>query len=355
MSRPRILTHQDYTVGWICALPNPELAAALFMLDGEEHPRLLRKQADTNNYTLGNIGPHNVVIACLPQGEYGISSAANVASQMRHSFPNIQFGLMVGIAGGVPDLPKVDIRLGDVVVSKPGILNGGIVQYDFGKAMDGVFEPTGWLNAPPTILRTAISTLEAREDIWGNEFVQYLSAFEGHEDSKFANPGLENDQLYDAIDLTKVVPRTDRAKGPVVHYGTIASGSSLIKDGKTRDKLREKHRILCFEMESAGLMNNFPCAVIRGICDYADSDKNKQWQPYAAATAAAYAKHLLSYIDPIETEKGQPQQLSNLYAQRISLLFAIFVNCIFKWCNYAATFKGCGYAKRYDSLVLYID
>ncbi|KAH6665145.1 hypothetical protein B0J14DRAFT_235791 [Halenospora varia] len=117
------LAHHDYTVGWICALPNPELVAALFMLD-IEHPRLPRKQADTNNYTLGQIGQHNVAIACLPQGEYGLSSATNVASQMRMSFPNIQFGLMVGIAGGVPSLPDHDIRLGDVVVSKPGIGNG---------------------------------------------------------------------------------------------------------------------------------------------------------------------------------------------------------------------------------------
>ena len=135
MSHPRILTHQDYAVGWICALPYPEQAAALFMLD-TEHPRLPRNQADTNNYTLGSIGLHNVVMACLPQGEYGISSAANVASQMKHSFPNIQFGLMVGIAGGVPNLPEIDIRLGDVVVSKPSIRNGGVVQYDFGKAIN---------------------------------------------------------------------------------------------------------------------------------------------------------------------------------------------------------------------------
>jgi hypothetical protein len=135
----------------------------LFMLDSE-HPRLPRKQADTNNYTLGNIGLHNVVIACLPQGEYGISSAANVASQMKHSFLNIQFGLIVGIAGGVPNLLEIDIRLSNVVVSKPGIRNRGVVQYDFGKAIDNdVFEQTGWLDAPLIILRTAIGTLEACE------------------------------------------------------------------------------------------------------------------------------------------------------------------------------------------------
>lgn len=58
--------------------------------------------------------------------------------------------------------------------------------------------------------------------------------------------------------------------------------------------------VLCFEMEAAGFMNNFPCLVIRGICDYADSHKTKQWQPYAAATAASYAKELLSTIPAAE-------------------------------------------------------
>jgi hypothetical protein len=41
---------------------------------------------------------------------------------------------------------------------------------------------------------------------------------------------------------------------------------------------------------TAGLMDSFPCLVIRGICDYADSHKNDGWQNYAAAVAATYAK-----------------------------------------------------------------
>jgi nucleoside phosphorylase len=69
-----------------------------------------------------------------------------------------------------------------------------------------------------------------------------------------------------------------------------------MKDGRKRDHLAQQVGILCFEMEAAGLMDNFPCLVIRGICDYADSHKHKEWQPYAAATAAAYAKELLSII-----------------------------------------------------------
>ena len=84
---------------------------------------------------------------------------------------------------------------------------------------------------------------------------------------------------------------------PEIHYGTIASGNQVMRHGKTRERLRRESDILCFEMEAAGLMNNFPCLVIRGICDYADSHKNKRWQEYAALTAAAYAKELL-YVMP---------------------------------------------------------
>jgi nucleoside phosphorylase len=87
----------------------------------------------------------------------------------------------------------------------------------------------------------------------------------------------------------------------VIYYGTIASGNQVIKDGVTRDRLSlELGGVLCYEMEAAGLMNHFPCLVIRGICDYADSHKNKGWQPYAAATAAACAKEVLSVIPAAE-------------------------------------------------------
>jgi ankyrin repeat domain-containing protein 50 len=69
-----------------------------------------------------------------------------------------------------------------------------------------------------------------------------------------------------------------------------------MRHGATREKFRKEKGILCFEMEAAGLMDNFPCLIIRGICDYSDTHKNKRWQPYAAATAAAYAKELLELI-----------------------------------------------------------
>ncbi|KAL2822250.1 nucleoside phosphorylase domain-containing protein [Aspergillus cavernicola] len=86
-----------------------------------------------------------------------------------------------------------------------------------------------------------------------------------------------------------------------VHYGLIASGNQVMKHATSRARIAKKYNILCFEVEAAGLMNQFPCLVIRGICDYADSHKNKERQCYAAATAAAYAKELLGTIQNSDT------------------------------------------------------
>ena len=93
-------SNQDYTVGWICALPT-EMAAACGMLD-ERHSPLPSHPHDDNNYTFGRIGDHNVVITCLPAGVTGTVSATRVASQMLSTFKWLRFGLLVGVGGGVP-------------------------------------------------------------------------------------------------------------------------------------------------------------------------------------------------------------------------------------------------------------
>lgn len=142
MIAANMLSHEDYTVGWICALPL-EMTAAKTMLD-ESHPKLSQPSTDPNTYTLGKVCGHSVVIACLPSGVYGTTSAATVVAHMVSTFPRIQFGLMVGIGGGVP--VNIDIRLGDVVVSQPTGSYSGVVQYDYGKTVSGGFQQTGMLN-----------------------------------------------------------------------------------------------------------------------------------------------------------------------------------------------------------------
>ena len=314
------MKHKDYTVGWICALPT-ELAAAVAMLD-ERYNSPSQPSYDNNNYTLGRVGPHNVAIACLPTGVTGTTSATTVATQIRSTFTSLRFGLMVGIGGGVPSSEN-DIRLGDIVVSKPTGTSGGVIQYDFGKTVQqGHFEQTGSLNRPPDMLLNAISSLQARHKMEEAEYSRYLFEMQSkypklQKSSKY--PGVQQDQLFEPdydhqagaatcikCEVDRLVSRSDRDDEiPVVHYGTIASGNQVMRDGVTRERLRKELDVLCFEMEAAGLMDNFPCLVIRGVCDYADSHKNKQWQPYAAATAAAYAKELLCIMPGHEIAEMQ--------------------------------------------------
>jgi nucleoside phosphorylase len=309
MAERRLCAAEDYTVGWITALPI-ELAAAAEMLD-EEHQDLPQDPDDANLYTLGHIGEHNIVIACLPAGQPGTNSAAGVAMRMKSKFKSIRFGLMIGIGGGVPSV-EADIRLGDVVVSQPHMDLGGVVQYDIGKSTLSGFVRTGSLNTPPALLLNALAKIRAIHLRRKSSLLSYLSAF--NHLSEFACDNAGPDVLFESTyshiggpacemcSRDRLVERTSRERQRiVVHYGTIASGNQVIRDGVTRDRLSsELGGVLCFEMEAAGLMNSFPCLVIRGICDYADSHKNKRWQPYAAATAAAFAKEILSVVPATE-------------------------------------------------------
>jgi nucleoside phosphorylase len=309
---------EEYQVGWVCALPK-ELTAARAMLDEDHEEFRSQVTHDNNSYVLGRIYGHNVVIACLPAGVYGTVSAATVANNMLRTFTGIRFGLMVGIGGGIPNLSAgVDIRLGDIVVSQPDRTYGGVVQYDFGKNLgDGIFERKGFLRPPPTVLLTALANLQSRHHMYGNQIsntlavilqriprlakvgyvypgpgkdVLYCNNVEGHEESNLCT------QCQNGIIKRK--PRDDQ--NPEVHYGVIVSGNTLIKNVVERDRLGREIRAKCIEMEAAGLMTDFPCIVVRGICDYADAHKNDMWQEYAAITAAAFTKELLSVVKPVE-------------------------------------------------------
>src|SRR5947207_163856 len=195
----RTLTHQDYKVGWVCAL-YMELSAAMAMLD-ERHGVLPQDPDDDNSYVLGHIGQHNIVIASLPDGETGTNAAAHVATQMRRSYKEIRFGLMVGIAGGVPNLEiGRDIRLGDIVVSRPTHQHGGVLQYDYGTTKPDSFNRKGFLNAPPQVLRTAITTLRAEHySLDGNRISDYLSPTKNPNlPPKFRYPTAARDDLFKA-------------------------------------------------------------------------------------------------------------------------------------------------------------
>jgi nucleoside phosphorylase len=274
------LTHfrQSYMAGVICAL-NVEMAAMVATLD-EEHDRMDNLAGDDNVYILGRIGAHNVVLACLPMGMMGKVSAAVVARDMMRSFP-IKVGLIVGIGGGVWS-ERVDIRLGDIVVSRPGGIHGGVVQWDYGKMeRDGSFRITSTLNKPPRPLLNAMQVLKVRHMLRGSEVSAHLVTMFAkcpQLADAFGHQGQELDELYEAdcihaagdtcdgCDQSRIVQIRPRRKDnrPQIHYGIIASGDQVVKDGVARDRIARQEGILCFEMEAAGLMDTFPCVVIRG-------------------------------------------------------------------------------------------
>ena len=161
----------DYTVGWICAITTEFVAArAFFDVEHDSDSACSVSPQDNNSYALGQIGGHNVVMAVLPDGEYGTAVAATVARDMLHSFPNIRVGLMVGIGGGAASA-KYDIRLGDIVVSSTNSSGrAAVFQYDFGKTIQNQsFQVTRNLDQPPPVLRTAVSALKATYELKGSQ------------------------------------------------------------------------------------------------------------------------------------------------------------------------------------------
>jgi nucleoside phosphorylase len=306
----RTLSREQYTIGIVCAL-SVEQAAVVAMLD-EEHGRVQKAASDENVYTFGRAGEHNVVVACLPAGMPGRVSATVAAQDMMRSFP-IKAGFMVGVSGGVWS-ESMDIRLGDVVVSKPDGKHGGVVQWDYGKMeRDGTFWRIGTLNKPPRPLLNALQSLRALHWRKGNQLHQSLKGLLSNNPymaEEYRHPGAPYDERFEAnyehgggdtcsmcdrSHLCDRQPRTDDE--PKIHYGNIASSDQAMECGRARDRIAGEEGILCFEMEAAGLMDTFPCLVIRGVCNYADSHKNERWQPYAAAMAACYAKELLAQVE----------------------------------------------------------
>ena len=215
------------------------------------------------------------------------------------------------------------------VVSAPRNGHGGIFQYDFGKTIqDKKFQTVGFLNQPPELLRAAVADIKAEYELEGHQLDTAIDAALNQRPrlrQNYQRPSDESDRLFqsklahpdidsanceiDCYDgpssLVQRRPRNSLEDNPAIHYGTIASANQLMKDASVRDRLAAEEHILCFELEAAGLMNRFPCLVVRGICDYADSHKNRQWQGYAAMAAAAYAKDLLRRIplNKVEAER----------------------------------------------------
>ncbi|KAK4644806.1 hypothetical protein QC761_308170 [Podospora bellae-mahoneyi] len=318
----------DFSIAIICALPSEATAvdAVFDVYWDDEGPPYDKVAGDPNAYTTGAIGRHNVVLAHMPG--IGKVGSALVASNCRHSFPNIKLALVVGVCGGVPFSSTHDVSteiiLGDVIISD------GIIQYDLGRQYDDHFEiKAGLLDTlarPSLEVRSFLSQLKVprqrkmlEEEM--AKIMSVLSVLPAQSGLSTQYPGAAKDKLYKATyshirekELCETCGCDDElvtrerlgheTPHPMVHLGIMASGDNVVKSAPYRDKivaeskLKLEANIIGFEMEGAGVWDTFPCIVIKAVCDYADSHKAKGWQPYAAATAAACMKAFLKKWTP---------------------------------------------------------
>ncbi|KAH6851131.1 nucleoside phosphorylase domain-containing protein [Chaetomium sp. MPI-CAGE-AT-0009] len=310
-----------YNVAWIAPL-EIEAQAALHMFDNI-HPGSFRTgQGDDYLFHAGDVCGHNVVLATLPVGqEYGTGSAAALASQVKKCFPHLWFGLLVGVAAGLPKLtcsPPRDIRLGDVLVALPEGDTAAVVAYELGKETGTgslqLLRAGHVLATTETIVRAAIGKIKVDYPNETRRFLPYYQNMKekGHVTGTFADPGQDKDVLYG--DDKQPVPRERRPESgrTRVWYGPIGSGAKPMRDAQKRDELRDMYNLIGLETEAAGTMNHIRAGVIRGVCYYGDERKNEEWQPYAAAMAAAYAKAILREIfipprkNPVMTALAEP-------------------------------------------------
>ncbi|KAL2812237.1 nucleoside phosphorylase domain-containing protein [Aspergillus cavernicola] len=340
----RPTSRDGFGIAIICALTlEAEAVEALFDETYDRLSESYKKQpGDTNAYFTGRIGNHNVVLCCMPR--MGKGNAASVAASLKISYRRIQITLVVGICGGAPCTPdKEEIFLGDVIISD------AVIEYDFGRQYRHGFErKTGvkdTLGRPNQEIQSLLKGLElqqSRRDL-DTKMLQHLQVLQESQ-PRWRQPSSAGDVLYEASyqhrhyspssarpclcldDMSDEVCPTaldtscillscaeDRIRrrryctemcNPTIQIGTVASADTVMKSGEHRDHLVKSESVIGFEMEGAGVWNNISCIIIKGVCDYADSHKNKAWQPYAAATGAATAKALLEYWEPNVIEEA---------------------------------------------------
>jgi nucleoside phosphorylase len=339
--RPR--TRDDFAIAIICALLlEAEAVEALFDKTYDRLGKYYGKQrGDANAYINGRIGKHDVVLCYMPG--IGKGSAASVASSLLVSYQGVRLALVVGVCGGAPPPPKYEeIFLGDVIISDL------VIEYDFGRQYPGGFQrKTGTkdtLGRPGREIRALLNGLRAENACreLQDQTQQYLHTLQ-QTGTKWCHPGVD-DILFKACYLHKHYRDAspagcscfgcDFSTGQIceealekdcneldcdqgqqvrcreildatqtsIYIGPVASADMVMKSGQYRDEIVRREKVIGFEMEGAGVWDNIPCIIVKGVCNYADSHKSKLWQAYAAATGASAAKAFLEYWMPASHE-----------------------------------------------------
>ncbi|KAL7945780.1 nucleoside phosphorylase domain-containing protein [Trichoderma barbatum] len=352
-------SRDHFHIAIICALPREVDAVTLLFdqfWDDDGSDPFGRANGDNNSYITGRIGKHNVVLAMLPG--MGTNNAAATTASLRSSYNNLKLALLVGICGGVPRIGEDDVVLGDVVLSKV------VIQYDFGRQYPGGFavrdtveDTLGRANKDIRGMLAVFETEHVKDQLL-TKSAGYLKQLQGaakrkRRRAKYQNPGAVEDRLFsnDYVHRHRLVScdacnnpgsgvicelaaeascadlGCDEAQlvkrdaffaddgGFNIFIGRIGSGNTVMKSGQDRDRIASEYNLIAFEMEGAGAWEEVPCLVVKGVCDYADSHKNKLWQDFAAATAACVSKAILDRYSVTDVAQAPALAQSNGQSQ----------------------------------------
>ncbi|KAF2691768.1 purine and uridine phosphorylase [Lentithecium fluviatile CBS 122367] len=357
-NRDRPSRREGFQIAIICALPLEYDAVSLLFdqfwdEDGEQYGRA---PGDTNTYTTGRIGKYDVVLALLPN--MGKAATAGAAASVRSSYSGLKLAFLVGLCGGVPGAGADEALLGDVVISKT------VVQHDLGRQFPNAFVTKNTVNdnpgRPNKDIRGLIASFETelgRERLQqkASEYLKDLQSAAAHKRRRcnYRYPGAAEDKLFAPAyrhrhrapqscavcdgetddfceeaakascaelncDEDQLVARerlgTDGMQYPEIFIGHMASGDTVMKSGEHRDRIAQLQNVIAFEMEGAGAWDEVPCIIVKGICDYADSHKNKLWQAFAAATAASVMKAVLGRYARTDSPGPQHEALVSVSA-----------------------------------------
>jgi nucleoside phosphorylase len=318
MKPKRPVSRLGFEIAIFCALTiEKDAVEALF--DQHWGDGFGKAPGDSNTYITGSIGRHNVVLF-QKSGLGGAAAAALAAKDCQASFPNIKLALVVGLCGAVPFISSTnhEIILGDVIIGK------GIVDYSLAGQPAARFVRKNML--PDSLgqfymgIRELLEKLDSRhgKSTLGKKMINYLAELQKVSNLQAQYPGVDCDKLFEATyphptDMEtcekcgneQVISRTRlqwQEAQAEVHFGLIASGDRILNSGQERDHFAKEENVIGFDMASAGVCDIFPSIVIKGVCGYADNHKTKEWQHYAASTAAACTKALLEFSDAAQCE-----------------------------------------------------
>ncbi|KAM0457657.1 hypothetical protein ACHAPV_006551 [Trichoderma viride] len=355
MVRPT--SREDFEIAVVCT-KDVEYNAVCLVLDGfwdDDGDPFGRGIGDLNTYTTGYMEGFNIVITLLCNS--GKATAASTAASLRFSYPRIELLLLTGICDGVPNAMGKELLLGDIAISDTVIQYDLGRRYADGFREKDTLEET--LGRPDKNIRNLIQVLKT--DIGLQRLEEKVSsqlqkmqsrAFEKqHQRSSTAAyqyPGSTNDILFESTychrhygspqckcgdyialgdpicgksaktpceqtgcEKSHMLPRTrlenkkileddgnlQSAQQPSIFIGRFGSGDTSFSAGIDRDRIAQKHNIIAFETEGAGVWDELPCIIVKGVSTYGDGHEmsdSEAWKNFAAATAACAARGLIS-------------------------------------------------------------